>query len=105
MPLYYNARAKWQDEKWALLTVYAELLSRFPDSHIERKYGKHYSEIVANQMAALCVALADANSTDDLLPLLFRIDDLFKSLAINPGTTADLTVATAFTVFLEDVKS
>lgn len=103
MPLYYNAQAKWREGKWAAVAVYAELLSRFPDSHIERKYGHRHSGMVARHMAALRAALTEAETTDELLPLLYRLDDLLKSNAINPGTTADLTAATVFAVFLEDV--
>jgi len=85
--------------------IKAGLLSRFPDSHIERKYGYQYSGMVAARMALLSEALDKADSPEQTLPLLYRIDQEFKSKGINPGTTADLTVATILTVLLEDVIS
>jgi triphosphoribosyl-dephospho-CoA synthase len=61
--------------------------------------------MVAARMAELGDALLKAESPEQTLPLLFQIDQGFKSKGINPGTTADLTVATLFTVLLEDILS
>jgi triphosphoribosyl-dephospho-CoA synthase len=103
--LYYNVISGRIGRDWAALTVYAGLLSRFPDSHIERKYGDQYTGMVAARMALLEDALKKAQSPEQTLPLLYQIDQEFKSLGINPGTTADLTVATLFTVLLEEMLS
>lgn len=100
--LYYNVIRGRIGRNWAALAVYVGLLRRFPDSHIERKYGDQYTEMVAARMALLDDALQNAESPEQTLPLLYRTDREFKSLGINPGTTADLTVATLFTVSLED---
>jgi len=103
--LYYNVISGRIGRNWAALLVYAGLLSRFPDSHIERKYGDQYTGMVKARMAELGDALLQAESPEQMLPLLYRIDQEFKSKGINPGTTADLTVATLFTVLLEDSLS
>ena len=103
--LYYNVISGRIGRNWAALTVYVGLLSRFPDSHIERKYGDQYTGMVAARMAELGDALLKAEIPEQTLPLLFQIDQEFKSKGINPGTTADLTVATLFTVLLEDILS
>nr|WP_305888720.1 triphosphoribosyl-dephospho-CoA synthase [Methylomonas sp. SURF-2] len=91
------------DSGWAALTVFAEMLARYPDSHIERKYGKQYSEWIAAEMALLCKAMETANKPDEVLPMLYRIDESFKANKINPGTTADITVATVLVVLLEQL--
>lgn len=101
--LYYNVMGKRIGRNWAAVTVYAGLLSRFPDSHIERKYGNRYSGMVAAKMALLREELDKAENPEQTLPLLYQIDQEFKSKGINPGTTADLTVATVLTVLLQDV--
>ena len=90
---------------WSALAVFAEMLARFPDSHIERKYGKQYSEWIAEQMALLCKAMEAAKTIDMVLPMLHSIDEAFKAKKINPGTTADITVATVMVVFLEQLFS
>jgi triphosphoribosyl-dephospho-CoA synthase len=79
------------------------MLGQIPDSHIERKHGKQYSELVATRMAQLSVDLASTDDTEQLMPMLYQLDKEFKSLGINPGTTADMTVATVFTAFLMDL--
>jgi triphosphoribosyl-dephospho-CoA synthase len=100
--LQYNRAFVLSGESgWAALTVFAEMLSRFPDSHIERKYGKQYSEWIADEMALLCKAMKAANKLEDVLPMLYSIDKTFKAKKINPGTTADMTVATVLVALLE----
>jgi triphosphoribosyl-dephospho-CoA synthase len=101
--IYYTTVSKWGNQGWAALSVYAGLLSRFPDSHIERKYGDRYSEMVADRMSRLSNALTQAENPEHLMPLLYSMDREFKSQGVNPGTMADMTVATVLAVFLEDV--
>ncbi|MFM8342699.1 MAG: triphosphoribosyl-dephospho-CoA synthase [Methylomonas sp.] len=100
--LQYNDRFILSgDCNWSALSVFAELLAKFPDSHIERKFGSQYSQWIATEMTVLCEALNNAQTLDELMPMLYRIDQAFKTKRINPGTTADLTVATLLVVFLE----
>jgi triphosphoribosyl-dephospho-CoA synthase len=91
----------WGAHNWAAVAVYTGLLSQFPDSHVERKYGNRYSELVASNMAMLDAELLKSSQPEQLKPSLYRIDQAFKSQGINPGTTADMTVATVLAVFLE----
>jgi len=93
------------DSGWSALTVFAEMLALYPDSHIERKYGKQYSEWVAEQMTLLCKAMETAKTPEEVLPMLNSIDEAFKAKKINPGTTADITVATVLVVLLEQLFS
>jgi triphosphoribosyl-dephospho-CoA synthase len=93
------------DNGWAALSVFAQMLARYPDSHIERKYGKQYSEWIAGEMLALCKAMSAASVLEEVLPMLYHVDNAFKAKKINPGTTADLTVATVLVVLLEQLFS
>ena len=93
------------DSGWAALTVFTEVLARFPDSHIERKYGKQYSEWIAEHMSLLCKAMEAAKTLNEVMPMLHSIDKAFKAKKINPGTTADITVATVLVVLLEQLFS
>lgn len=102
---YYNSMIKWESKSWATVAVYADLLSRFPDSHIERKYGHQYSEMVADTMTRLSKKLNDTENPENLIPYLYEIDQELKSKGVNPGTTADMTVATVLAVFIEEIIS
>ncbi|TAN66070.1 MAG: triphosphoribosyl-dephospho-CoA synthase [Methylobacter sp.] len=95
---------RWGDRNWAAVAVYADMLSQFPDSHIERKYGDQYSEMVATRMAQLSEELFKTDNPEQIKPLLFSLDQELKFCSINPGTTADMIVATVFTAFLEDLN-
>ncbi len=104
--LQYNRAFVWfGDSSWAALTVFAEMLAQYPDSHVERKYGKQYSEWIAGEMTLLCKALKTAKQPEQLLSRLYEMDEAFKAQKINPGTSADLTVATVFVVLLEQLIS
>ncbi|MGZ5052582.1 MAG: triphosphoribosyl-dephospho-CoA synthase [Methylobacter sp.] len=95
---------RWADRNWAAVAVYADMLSQFPDSHIERKYGNQYSEMVAKKMARLSEELSKTDNPEQIKPLLFSLDQELKFYGINPGTTADMIVATVLAVFLEDLN-
>jgi len=103
LPAYYNAIYKWASKHWAAVAVYIGLLSRFPDSHIERKYGGQHTQWIAHAMLALDAEFANAESPEQFMPLLYRMDGDLKSRGVNPGTTADLTVATVLTALLENI--
>ncbi|MDE1179151.1 triphosphoribosyl-dephospho-CoA synthase [Paraburkholderia sp.] len=84
------------------LDLYLTYLSRWPDSHIVRKHGEHVAQSVT-QDAGLRHARwrADAIHARDACQHAYPSDlaewDLaLKSRGINPGTSADLTVATLF---------
>jgi triphosphoribosyl-dephospho-CoA synthase len=81
--------------------VFLTLASRLPDSHIVRKHGEAVAQTV---MSAAQGWLAQAQSGTDLdaSPAFAAWDEELKATAINPGTTADLTVATLLLAALRD---
>jgi triphosphoribosyl-dephospho-CoA synthase len=99
---YNTAYNFFYDKAWAAVAVYTELLSRFPDSHIERKYGSCHNSWVREQILKVDYAL-NHYAKPELIAELYRIDSEFKAKNINPGTTADLTVATLLTIFLDEL--
>ena len=102
--LRYNRAFVLSDDcGWAALAVFAAMLAQYPDSHIERKYGKRYSEWIKAEMEMLDRAMQTACEPQELLPVLYDLDRAFKAQRINPGTTADITVATVLVVLLEQL--
>jgi triphosphoribosyl-dephospho-CoA synthase len=73
--------------------VYLGLLSRLPDSHIVRKHGDAVAHTVMRAAQGWRVQ-SDAGIAVDALPAFAEWDAALKAAAINPGTSADLTVAT-----------
>ncbi len=101
--LYNSTLAKFGNFNWAALAVYAEMLAQYPDSHIERKFGSQYSGWVSAKMREVQQALANTDNPESLIPFLHEVDHEFKAKGINPGTTADMTVATVLVLFLEQL--
>ncbi len=98
---YNRSLLRFGDHIWAAVSVYTGLLSTYPDSHIERKHGKKHSGWVLEQMTTVDDALLNTNRPEQLVPMLHEVDRMFKAKGINPGTTADLTVATVLINFME----
>ncbi|MCS0501126.1 triphosphoribosyl-dephospho-CoA synthase [Ancylobacter mangrovi] len=80
--------------------VHLGFMAAFPDSHIARKSGIDIAEAVRAEAAALLPRIdfraPDATRHAALLPF----DVSLKARGLNPGTSADLTVATLFTDLL-----
>lgn len=75
--------------------IYLGLLSRLPDSHIVRKHGDAVAHTVMRAAQGWRVQ-SDAGIAVDALPAFAEWDAALKRAGINPGTSADLTVATLF---------
>ncbi|WP_051378377.1 triphosphoribosyl-dephospho-CoA synthase [Derxia gummosa] len=79
----------------AMLDVFMTLLAAHPDSHIARKRGTVAAQTVTDTAAALWFPRPGSPEADRAT-LLAGWDAELKSKGINPGTTADLSVASAF---------
>jgi len=96
LPLLAAALRQYADPKWATVAAYLGFLAAFPDSHISRKHGAQTAEEVRRQAATLQASWRSAGHPDRLLPELMAWDAALKADGVNPGTSADLTVATLF---------
>ncbi|MBA2491836.1 MAG: triphosphoribosyl-dephospho-CoA synthase [Gammaproteobacteria bacterium] len=105
LPALSAFRARWGSDEWAASGIYLGLLRRFPDSHVARKYGEARAMEVSRMAAPLEAALMQCNAPQEILQRLQRADAEFKRAGINPGTTADLTVATLVASHLEQLLS
>lgn len=76
--------------------VYWRFLTRFPDSHIARKYGMEKAEEICKAARAVDDDFVAASDVERKR-LLLAFDTWLKAHKINPGTSADLTVSTLFT--------
>jgi triphosphoribosyl-dephospho-CoA synthase len=96
MARHAAAAARWSDPKWAAVAVYLGFLSKFPDSHIVRKQGAEAAADVCRDAMKFDALLWSAQEPADLLDKLLEWDAALKARGINPGASADLTVATLF---------
>lgn len=77
----------------AVLITWLAFLARWPDSHIARKHGDACAQRVSNEAAAW---LAQGSARVCEPHALDGWDATLKASGVNPGTSADLTVATLF---------
>lgn len=105
IPSYHDAVSRWRDERLAAVATFVALLRRIPDTHVERKFGQRYTGMIQARMSWLEQELSKIAELEQILPQIRKVDAEFKSVGINPGTTADLTVAALLAVRLEKLAS
>jgi len=80
---------------WPTIFAYLAFLSLFEDSHILRKHGQPAAAEVRREAAAILRDLS-SEAPQARMEKLLAFDQSLKARALNPGTSADLTVATCF---------
>jgi triphosphoribosyl-dephospho-CoA synthase len=96
LPQWHHALARFGDEAWAATHVYLVYLSTWTDSLIERKFGAATAQAVSARARELHSQFSTYLRGNDIESQLLAWDDELRSAGLNPGTSADLTVATAF---------
>jgi triphosphoribosyl-dephospho-CoA synthase len=96
-----HGRARGWPEPWAVTSTYLAFLAAFPDSHILRKHGAAAAEEVRAAAVELDAALLAADDPAALHATLLSLDRRLKAAGLNPGTSADLTVATHLAAALD----
>ncbi|MGX7703332.1 triphosphoribosyl-dephospho-CoA synthase [Methylobacterium sp. Gmos1] len=93
LPALAAARASGLCEPWTTTAVHLAFLTGFPDSHIARKFGPGTAERVRAEAEA---AFRGLTLGEGARAALLAHDAGLKAAGLNPGTSADLTVATLF---------
>jgi triphosphoribosyl-dephospho-CoA synthase len=91
---YQKALAKWQRPAWAATAVHLHYMAHFLDSHIVRKYGETIANLVQNEAREHELEFLKVFNPKNYQAELLIFDAALKKRGLNPGTSADLTVAT-----------
>ena len=86
--------AKWERPAWAVTATYLAFLAEFQDSHIARKYGKEIAQAIQQEAKHHFQNFTSQENPKLYQATLLAWDADLKKRGINPGTSADLTVAT-----------
>ena len=100
-PALFAFYSKWGYNRFAVSGVYMRLLATYPDSLITRKRGKATALHVLELASALYEKYSREDEPGTFDTKLLEFDRKLKESNINPGTTADMTVATVFLASLE----
>ena len=93
VPHYQVAFAKYRNQAWATTALYLGFLAREPDTHLVRKYGNAVASIVMQEAQQLEANYWATNNPKLVQQQLLNWDTSLKQRQLNPGTSADLTVA------------
>ncbi len=104
LPALAIARQRGRDAHWSTLAVFLTFLAALPDTHILRKFDAATAEGVRREAADWRDAFAAARDPERLADGLLTWDATLKSRGVNPGTSADLTVATLFASSLSAIR-
>ena len=84
----------------SVVACYLGFLAAGPDSHIARKHGKPLAKAVSAQAQDLESAFKACENPASFASQLQEFDSELKKGGVNPGTSADLTVASVFALSL-----
>jgi triphosphoribosyl-dephospho-CoA synthase len=101
VPLLRHYRDRWHSIAWASVGVYLALLSRYNDTHIARKFGSDTAAAVRSSARALESDFKACENPATLAAQLQDFDCGLKRGGVNPGASADLTVASVLTLLLQ----
>lgn len=96
------ARARAWSWPWASVACHLRWLSLHPDSHVLRKHGAEVAESVRAAAAQVESGFEACDNPALFAGELLRFDNSLKRAGINPGTQADLTVASLFAFRLQE---
>jgi triphosphoribosyl-dephospho-CoA synthase len=89
--------------EWAATAAYLGFLSLFPDTHIARKCSAARAEEVRRRAEAVDDAFRSCRRPAEMTGRLLDLDRELKAEGMNPGTSADLTVASLLAARLTDI--
>ena len=95
------AASGWSESSAAVSATFLAFLSGFPDSHVRRKFGLSVARTLGRRAGVLDRRLLREGLSPALQADLLKFDAELKAAGINPGTSADLTVATLFAAALQ----
>jgi triphosphoribosyl-dephospho-CoA synthase len=97
-----GARKRWGPVPWVTTYVFMGFLAHIPDTLIERKFGSDAASAVREEARPIEASFSQCSAPEDMVGPLQAFDAALKKRGLNPGTTADLTVATLFAAALEE---
>ena len=104
LPRFREAERRGWPASLVTTSVYLGFLSAIPDTLIERKFGKAQALEVQAEAKALGTKLNEGANSAAFELELKDFDRSLKARALNPGTSADLTVATLLAASLQALE-
>ena len=101
VPILRHFVGRWGSLNWACVAVYLSFLSSFNDTHVERKFGAELAREVSRNAMMLEREFKACENPAQFVTSLKSFDADLKRGGVNPGTSADLTVASLLAFLLQ----
>ena len=101
VPIFRHFVGRWESVAWACVAVYLTFMANFNDTHITRKFGVKKAASVMQDAQVLERAFKACENPARFAPSLLEFDANLKRGGVNPGTSADLTVASLLACWLQ----
>lgn len=95
-PSWRNYFNNMKDDKCATTATFLNLISSTPDSLIARKHGESVAKEVSARFKDISDDYCSSEAPKNLNNKLLLLDSELKIQGLNPGTTADVVVASIF---------
>lgn len=105
LPCYRELARRWGWTAWAATAVHLTYMAAMNDTHIERKQGGSAADDVRRRAGQHAAAMLRLDNPKPYQRPLLQFDAELKAAGLNPGTSADLTVATLLADALERLLS
>lgn len=102
---YRDALQRWRRPAWATTMVFLGFLAEFEDTHLLRKFGHQIANEVREHAKLHQATLLAQENPKTYQRALLDFDRELKANGLNPGTSADLTVASLLAVELENMMT
>ena len=103
IPAYHDAQSRYRNQAWSASYIYMTFLATRMDGHVLRRWGTKTARHLRMQAQQEINALESKNNSKDWPQSWKNFDRDLKQKGINPGSSADLTVATLLTARLQDM--
>ena len=101
-PLAKKLHTKSRDMNTTTVQLFLELLSRYPDTFIQRTHGKIVADKVSKK--ATMIVRMGGMLTAQGRKLVTKFDEELRKKVVNPGTTADLTASSLMLSILSGMR-
>lgn len=101
---YKKAMHRWQNQAWAATALYLGFLTRQLDTHVIRKHGEVLAVELMHEAYEVEATYWATDNPKLVQKKLLAWDASLKARNLNPGTSADLTVATILVDYFESLS-
>jgi triphosphoribosyl-dephospho-CoA synthase len=105
LPCLHACASRWAAREdrleWATVACYLAFLARIPDTHLLRKHGPDEALKVRREAERVETGFKACENPANAIALLQDFDNKLKRGGLNPGTSADLTVASLLAFHLD----